>query len=213
MTNNQVPPGQVAKLPERILMTTISFRPDRITVMRLEKLQEMTGTKSRSQIISNAIGAYYEKIRKELEMSYVYIYHDGEYLGKVLTNRSLTTQEALALVGVDPNEVEDINTPRWDWELFAVHDEPLYDLVQINRSPSDSAWQCGNANTDEPYDLYEWRTNIQGDGFGVYRLGEDKLPSGIDDIRGLIHNEPDVVFAVVDLDGNVSYTGANLILS
>jgi hypothetical protein len=42
----------------------------------------------------------------------------------------------------------------------------------------------------------------------VIELGLDELPEGVDDIRGLIQNEPERVFALVSEDGHI-YFGLN----
>ena len=40
------------------------------------------------------------------------VLYDGEVIGRILTNHSMTINEALDLIGVDPDE--------WDWELFSL---------------------------------------------------------------------------------------------
>jgi general stress protein YciG len=46
------------------------------------------------------------------------VLYDGKVIGKITTNHSMTVWEALALIGIDPNEMEDENTPRYDSGLF-----------------------------------------------------------------------------------------------
>jgi len=43
------------------------------------------------------------------------------------------------------------------------------------------------------------------------QLGTDTIPDTIDDIRGLIQYQPNIVLAIVDADGNLTYQGANLL--
>jgi hypothetical protein len=61
---------------------------------------------------------------------------------------------------------------------------------------------------------YEWEyeddliAEIRGPEWDLFELGVDALPEGVEDIRGLIQDEPDRVFAIVwDDDGWVQYTG------
>lgn len=55
---------------------------------------------------------------------YVIVKHQGEFVGSVMTNRSLTTEEACNLVGIDFTET-DGGDPRWDYN--AVEIETLTD--------------------------------------------------------------------------------------
>ena len=48
----------------------------------------------------------------------VTVLYDGEVLGRVLTNKNLTLEEALELIDVDINEMIDEDTPRYAPELF-----------------------------------------------------------------------------------------------
>ena len=43
--------------------------------------------------------------------------YDGKEIGRILTNRSMTIDEALGILGIDPTEM-DGNDPVWDFELF-----------------------------------------------------------------------------------------------
>jgi hypothetical protein len=60
---------------------------------------------------------------------------------------------------------------------------------------------------------YEWESTedlvaeMGGPEWDVLELGVDALPEGVKDIRGLILDEPDRVFAIVWDDGFVQYTG------
>jgi hypothetical protein len=85
----------------------------------------------------------------------------------------------------------------------------LYDIVSIIPANSGfGAWQVSGAHTGDLVDYRDYISEIQSDGSIVYQLGKDILPSIVDDIRGLIQDQPDIVFAVVG-DGNVYYFGAN----
>jgi hypothetical protein len=44
--------------------------------------------------------------------------YDGEVIGEIMTNRSLTLEECFELLNVDINEMEDENTPKYDYDLF-----------------------------------------------------------------------------------------------
>ena len=44
--------------------------------------------------------------------------YDGKEVGKIVTNRSLSLEECFELCNIDINEMEDENTPKWDYELF-----------------------------------------------------------------------------------------------
>lgn len=46
------------------------------------------------------------------------VLYDGEHVGTVHTNRTLTTWEAVELAGIDINEMLDEDTPRYAPELF-----------------------------------------------------------------------------------------------
>jgi hypothetical protein len=48
------------------------------------------------------------------------IFYDGKEIGYILTDRSLTLTECLHLLNIDINEMEDVNTPKWDYELFSM---------------------------------------------------------------------------------------------
>ncbi len=87
--------------------------------------------------------------------------------------------------------------------------ENLYDIVSI--VPANGGfgeWQVTGAHTGDPIDLGDFKSDAEGK---VYELGKDQLPEGVEDIRGAIQNQPDVVFAVVDDNDEVMYCGANKI--
>ena len=46
--------------------------------------------------------------------------YDGEKIGQITTNKSLTLEECFELLNLDIYEMEDENTPKWDYELFTM---------------------------------------------------------------------------------------------
>lgn len=46
------------------------------------------------------------------------IYYDGQAVAKILTNRTLSMDDALTIAGIDINE-EDGGDPVWDYNLFS----------------------------------------------------------------------------------------------
>ena len=62
--------------------------------------------------------------------------------------------------------------------------------------------ECNGDRYDSPEEILSEAQNT----IRLYILGEDDLPEGIEDIRGRIHNEPNIVFAFVE-KGNVYYGG------
>lgn len=48
---------------------------------------------------------------------HIIIKHEGEEVGRVFTNRSLSTDETLKLAGIDPSETEG-GDPKWDYGKF-----------------------------------------------------------------------------------------------
>ena len=46
------------------------------------------------------------------------IVYDGKVVGQVSTNKSLSLDECLEILGIDVYEMLDDSDPRWDWELF-----------------------------------------------------------------------------------------------
>jgi len=64
------------------------------------------------------------RIKKELEEknmeNIVKVLYDGEEIGTVRTNQNITLDHALEMAGVDVNEMEDENTPKWDYDLFTL---------------------------------------------------------------------------------------------
>jgi hypothetical protein len=48
----------------------------------------------------------------------VKVKYDSEVIGTVVTNHNMSIENALGLIGVDPDEMEDVNTPKYDPELF-----------------------------------------------------------------------------------------------
>jgi hypothetical protein len=81
-----------------------------------------------------------------------------------------------------------------------------YKIVPIRRADF-GEYQRGN-DTGETVDLTEWVYTMRH-GAAVYQLGKDALPEGVEDIRGLVHNEPDIIFAIVSHDPNWDSDGAS----
>lgn len=54
-------------------------------------------------------------LERKTEMKLKY---DGKTIGTITTNRSLTLEECFDALGIDIDEMEDSNTPKWDYELF-----------------------------------------------------------------------------------------------
>ncbi|MDD2268212.1 MAG: hypothetical protein PHY15_01525 [Eubacteriales bacterium] len=46
------------------------------------------------------------------------VYYDGKQIGQITTNRSMTVDEALEIIGVDPNEQDAGGEYKYDFELF-----------------------------------------------------------------------------------------------
>ena len=46
--------------------------------------------------------------------------YNGEKIGQITTNKSLTLEECFELLNLDIYEMEDENTPKWDYELFSM---------------------------------------------------------------------------------------------
>ena len=48
------------------------------------------------------------------------VFYEGKQIGEIITNRSMTVDEALELLGIDPNERdEQTDELIYDFELFA----------------------------------------------------------------------------------------------
>ena len=78
----------------------------------------------------------------------------------------------------------------------------LVKQVTIQRSHSGfGMYQAGGIDS-EVYDLADILNEL---GENTYQLGKDALPDGIEDIRGKVYNEPDVIY--VSESGN--YYGFN----
>jgi len=68
-------------------------------------------------------------------------------------------------------------------------------------------YQIGEYNGDRWEDKDDLISEIRNNVNELYILGEDELPEEIEDIRGKIYNEPEIVFAYVDKFGDVHYGG------
>jgi hypothetical protein len=95
--------------------------------------------------------------------------------------------------------------------LFPV-DRPWYRVCGIKKSEHGDAYETFQSEwlPQAPVDLADFLLEFP-DGCVVYILGQDKLPDDVDDIRGRVENEPDVIIAVKSFDGDVWYQGLNQI--
>lgn len=48
------------------------------------------------------------------------LYHQGELVGEVITNRSLTIEEACELLNIDINETDSAGDPVWNYDSFVM---------------------------------------------------------------------------------------------
>jgi hypothetical protein len=48
------------------------------------------------------------------------LYYDGEFVGEIVTNQSLNIEQCCSILGIDLEEMEDENTPKWDYDLFSM---------------------------------------------------------------------------------------------
>jgi hypothetical protein len=85
----------------------------------------------------------------------------------------------------------------------------LYQEAIIDPSYSGfGEWVCNMFEPGEPWDLYAWIAEVEGQGMECFILGKDELPKDIEDIRGHILSEPPIVVAVKSReDGRVWYRG------
>ena len=54
--------------------------------------------------------------------------YDGEIIGTIITNRSLTLEDCFELLDIDIHETHDGNDPRWDYDLFSMDYDPVNDV-------------------------------------------------------------------------------------
>jgi excisionase family DNA binding protein len=94
------------------------MRLNRRTVYKLLESGELRGRKVGRvwRIPESAISEYMEG--DQGGGGKVQILYDGEVVGEIVTNRSMTLGEALELVGIDPTETDGHCDPKWDYELF-----------------------------------------------------------------------------------------------
>jgi hypothetical protein len=46
--------------------------------------------------------------------------YNSKPIGTITTNQSLTLEQCFAILRIDINEMEDENTPKWDYGLFTM---------------------------------------------------------------------------------------------
>ena len=93
-----------------------SYRLDTKTIKQIDELSDETN-RTKSNVIEQAIEKYYQTMEDKMKDNRVKVLYDGEIIGRITTNRSLTIDEALELIGVDPNEMDGGDT-KYDFELF-----------------------------------------------------------------------------------------------
>ena len=93
-----------------------SYRLDADTMSLIDKIATAT-MRTKSNVIQMAVKEYYQKLEDMMKDDRVKVIYDGEIIGRITTNRSLTIEEALVLIDVDPNEM-DGGDPKYDYELF-----------------------------------------------------------------------------------------------
>jgi hypothetical protein len=56
--------------------------------------------------------------------------YDGKVIGGITTNQSLTLEDCFELLGINIDEMEDENTPKWDYDLFEMdYDVDIHDAA------------------------------------------------------------------------------------
>jgi hypothetical protein len=91
--------------------------------------------------------------------------------------------------------------------------DKLVNVITIEPANSGfGMYQTGNHN-GESWELDNLLSSIKNNTaynqIFLFELGQDDLPTDIEDIRGKINNEPQKIFAQV-LDGELSYFGINV---
>jgi hypothetical protein len=72
-------------------------------------------------------------------------------------------------------------------------------------------YHCVRDNDGETFDeIRDIINNIASTGTEIYELGADALPDTIEDIRGMITNEPTHVYAIVK-NGTIGYFGIEVV--
>ena len=93
-----------------------SYRIEAETIKQIDELAQKT-MRTKSNVIEVAIKEYYQNLEDEMEDNRLKVLYDGEVIGYITTNKSLTIDEALSLIEIDPNEI-DGGDPKYDFELF-----------------------------------------------------------------------------------------------
>ncbi len=82
--------------------------------------------------------------------------------------------------------------------------EWYYDCQIIRHWRDENLWICSELGS-EPTTLDEYKKLQNGRDYWI--LGEDDLPEDIEDIRGKVEDEPDIIFAVKEEDESINYFG------
>lgn len=88
-------------------------------------------------------------------------------------------------------------------EFYNRVEDIMYYEVTIQPATGEfGEWQVSPVNGEGWQDkddlLDAMRDGVESTGSEFYVLGEDELPENVEDIRGSIHNEPDMVVAMYD---------------
>ena len=114
--NSALPVGGQTGMKRIKMKIMQSYRIDTDTIKKIDEIAKMD-QRSNSNVIEKAVTEYYKKLEDKMKDDRVKVLYDGEVLGRITTNRSLTIDEALSLIGVNPFEM-DGGDPKWDYELF-----------------------------------------------------------------------------------------------
>jgi len=49
---------------------------------------------------------------------YAKLFYEGEFLGQILTDHSMSLEEVASLLNIDLDEMQDEDTPMWDYDAF-----------------------------------------------------------------------------------------------
>ncbi len=83
----------------------------------------------------------------------------------------------------------------------------FFEVSIIPTCGSFEEYQCQPIGSEGWADRDDLIDEVRANEHQVFVLGEDEVPSGVEDIRGRIHNEPPCILAVLFQDGSVSYFG------
>lgn len=93
-----------------------SYRIEAETIKQIDEIAQKT-MRTKSNVIEVAIKEYYQNMEDKMEDNRLKVLYDGEVIGYITTNKSLTIDEALSLIEINPNEM-DGGDQKYDFELF-----------------------------------------------------------------------------------------------